>query len=261
MHPPKNPSSYPAPDESRIEELLSNIQPTPGKAFYTRMQHAPWKAVQIKRTNSMKTKFAFSALVIFLVMVATVAFVPPVRAQVAEWFNITFHDPSNPEIAASAGISGQSMKYQVMQPTYLPAVFSGGATFIAFGDISEILYQAGDQFLVITQQAAKNGEPLPQGDAATVNGQPAALNTGLTGRYEQLPLGELEASGVVSAGEEPQSGTLEGIDPNAAPMLAAFNYTDATRLTFMIGNTSVEILSNLAVEELIKIAESLTPAQ
>ena len=209
----------------------------------------------------MKTRFAFAALVMFLVMVAAVAFVPPVRAQVAEWFNITFHDPNNPEIAAGAGISGQSMKYQVMQPTYMPAVFSGGATFIAFGDISEMLYQAGDQFLLITQQATENGDTLPQGESVSVNGLPAALNTGLTGRYEQSSLGELEASGVVTAGEDPQSGTVEGIDPNVAPTLAAFDYTNAARLTFLIGNTSVEILSNLDVEELIKIAESLTPAQ
>ena len=261
MNNPKKPSDYPTPNESRIEELLSNIQPTPGKAFVTRMQNAPWKAVQIQRTNSMKAKFAFSFLTVMLVMVVTVAFVPPVRAQVAEWFGFTFRDPTNPGIVVSVGDSRQAMKYQVMQPTYLPAVFSGGAKFIAFGDISEMLYQAGDKFLVITQQVAKNGEILPQGDTATVNGQPAALNTGLSGRYEQSSLGELEASGVVTAGEGSQSGTVEGIDPNVVPALAAFDYTDAARLTCFIGNTRVEILSNLDVEELIKIAESLIPAQ
>ena len=150
----------------------------------------------------MKTKFAFSALAMLLVMVATVAFIPPVRAQVAEWFSFTFHDPNNPEIVASVGVSGESLKYQVMQPTYLPAVFSGSTTFSAFGDISEMFYQAGDKFLVITQQVAKNGEILPQGDTATVNGQPAALITGLSGRYEQSSLGELEASGAVTVGED-----------------------------------------------------------
>ena len=209
----------------------------------------------------MKAKFAFSILAVMFVMVVIVAYVPPVRAQVAEWFGFTFRDPNNPEIVASVGDSGQAMKYQVMQPTYLPAVFSGGATFIAFGDISEMLYQAGDKFLVITQQVAKNGETLPQGDTATVNGQPAALNTGLSGLYEQSSLGELEASGVVTAGEGSQSGPVDGINPNIAPTLAAFDYTDAARLTFFIGTTRVEILSNLDVEELIKIAESLIPAE
>ena len=261
MNNPKTPSGYPTPNESRIEELLSNIQPKPGKAFFTKMQNAPWRAVKTQRTNSMKAKFAVSVLAVMFVMVVTVAFVPPVRAQVAEWFGFTFRDPNTPEIVASVGDSGQAMKYQVMQPTYLPAVFSGGATFIAFGDISEMLYQAGEKFLVITQQVAKNGEILPQGDVATVNGQPAALNTGLSGRYEQSSLGELEASGVVTAGEGSQSGMVEGIDPNVAPTLAAFDYTDAARLTFFIGTTRVEILSNLDVEELIKIAESLVPAQ
>jgi hypothetical protein len=261
MNTPQRPSGYPAPDESRIEELLSNIQPLPSKAFTQRMQNAPWRTVQIKRNTPMKAKFAFFALAMLLVMVATVAFVPPVRAQVAEWFSFTFHDPNNPEIVANVSVSGEAMKYQVMQPTYLPAVFSDGAMFIAFGDISEMLYQAGDKFLVITQQVAKSGETLPQGDAATVNGQPAALNTGLSGRYEQSSLGELEASGVVTAGEGSQSGTVEGIDPNVAPTLAAFDYTDAARLTFFIGNTRVEILSNLDVGELIKIAESLIFAE
>mgnify|MGYP001024433876 FL=1 len=254
MHTAQRSSGYPAPDESRIEELLSNIQPLPSKAFTQRMQTAPWRAVQVKRNTPVKTKFAFSA-------VAIVAFVPSVRAQVAEWFGFTFHDPNNPEIVANVGVSGEPLKYQVMQPTYLPAVFSGGATFIAFGDITEMLYQAGDKFLVITQQVATNGETLPQGNVATVNGQPAALNTGLSGRYEQSSLGELEASGFSTAGEDSQSGTVEGIDPNAAPTLTVFDYTDASRLTFFIGSTKVEILSNLDVEELIKIAESLTPAQ
>jgi hypothetical protein len=261
MNNPKKPSGYPTPNESRIEELLSNIQPTPSKAFVTRMQNAPWKAVQIQRANSMKAKFAFSVLAVMLVMVLTVAFVPPVQAQLAEWFGFTFRDPNNPEIVGGVNVIGESIKYQVMQPTYLPDVFSGGATFIAFGDISEMLYQAGDKFLVITQQVAKNGETLPQGDVATVNGQPAALNMGLSGRYEQSSLGELEASGVVTAGEGSQSGMVDGINPNIAPTLAAFDYTDAARLTFFIGTTRVEILSNLDVEELIKIAESLVPAE
>ena len=255
------PADYPIPAETQIEELLSNIQPMPGNAFAQKMGNAPWKAVQTQRKILMKTKFTLSAFALLLVLVLTVTLVPPVRAQILEWYTIVFRDPNNPNLVASSGVEGQPMPYQAVNPGYLPKVFSGGATFIAFGDISEMLYQAGDKFLVITQQVAKNGETLPQGDTATVNGQPAALNTGLSGRYEQSSLGELEASGVVTAGEGSQSGTVDGIDPNIAPTLAAFDYTDAARLTFFIGTTKVEILSNLDVEELIKIAESLIPAE
>lgn len=261
MNTPKIPTGYPVPDENRIEELISNIQPLPSKAFTQRMQNAPWRVVQTKRNIPMKTKFAFSALAMLLVVVATVAFVPTVRAQVAEWFGFTFRDPNNSGIVASGGVSGESMKYQLMQPTYLPAEFSGGAGFIAVGDISEMLYQAGEKFLVITQQVTKNGEILPQGESATVNGQPAVLNTGLSGRYEQSLPRELEASGVVTAGEETQSGTVNGINPSIAPTPAAFDYTDASRLTFFIGTTKVEILTNLEGQELTKIAGSLIPAQ
>jgi hypothetical protein len=255
------PADYPIPAETQIEELLSNIQPMPGNAFTQKMGNAPWKAVQTQRKILMKTKFTLSAFALLLVLVLTFTLVPPVRAQILEWYTIVFRDPNNPNLVASSGVEGQPMPYQAVNPGYLPKVFSGGATFIAFGDISEMLYQAGDKFLVITQQVAKNGETLPQGDTATVNGQPAALNTGLFGRYEQSSLGELEASGVVTAGEGSQSGTVDGIDPNIAPTLAAFDYTDAAILTFFIGTTKVEILSNLDVEELIKIAESLIPAE
>jgi hypothetical protein len=85
----------PAPDENRIEELLSNIQPVPRESFHQKMRGAPWQAARIQQGKStMKTKFAFSALAALLVLAATVAFVPPVRAQVSEWFSVVFHDPN-----------------------------------------------------------------------------------------------------------------------------------------------------------------------
>ena len=50
-------AGYPAPDESRIEDLLSKVQPMPSKTFTQKMQNAPWKAAQkAQPKNTMKFK-------------------------------------------------------------------------------------------------------------------------------------------------------------------------------------------------------------
>jgi hypothetical protein len=271
MNQPAKHSGYPTPDENRIEELLSNIQSTtPSKAFYTRMQTAPWRVVQTKRNAPMKTKFAFSALATLLIMIATIAFVPPVRAQVAGWFTVAFRGPDNPNMVISVNGEGQPMKYQVMQTSYLPEALRNGVETHTLGDVSEMFYQTDGKFLVITQQAVANGETLPEGDAVTVNGQPAVLNKGLSGSYKQSvppgaqissPVGGVASSGGGGIGD--QTGNHPSITTNQNTAVEPINleYKDAAKLTFFIGNTKIEMLSNLDVEELLKIAEALTPAQ
>jgi hypothetical protein len=224
----------------------------------------------------MKTKFAFSALVAVLVLAATVAFVPPVRAQVSEWFSVVFHDPNG---RSSFGVVGsEPMAYQVMQPGYLPQILSDNTTHAWFGKTSEVVYKADDQFLVITQTEAVDGESLPDGEAVTVNGQPAVLNKGLSGTYQEkpegmsipflelgtdqeTPEGATHGGGIVTdqGNGTPQSIIVDQVGP--ANDFITFDYTDAAKLTFMIGNTKIEMLSNLPVDELLKIAAELIPAK
>ena len=242
-----------APDENRIEEVLSNIQPVPRESFHQKMRGAPWQAARRQQGKStMKTKFAFSALAMLLVLAAAVAFVPPVRAQVSEWFSITFRDPNG---NGSFGVSGgEPMSYQVMQPGYLPQILSDNTTYAWFGETMELVYKVDDQFLVITQAESVNDESLPTGESVTVNEQPAVLNKGLSGTYQQAP----ESIITDQENETVQSITVE---QGPANDFITFDYTDAVKLTFIIGNTKVEMLSNMDIVELIKIAESLVPAQ
>lgn len=277
MNNKSKPAGRPAPDENRIEEILSNIQPVPGDGFRQRMQRAPWQAARIQQGKiTMKTKFALSALAVLLVFAATVAFVPPVRAQVSEWFSITFQDPNG---SGSFGVAGsEPMSYQVMQPGYLPQILSNNTVHAWFGETSEVVYKADDQFLVITQTEAVDGESLPDGEAVMINGRTAVLNKGLSGTYQEGPEGmskpfvELgtdqetpedatHGGGIVTdqGNGTPQSIIVDQVGP--ANDFITFDYTDAAKLTFMIGNTKIEMLSNLSLDELLKIAESLIPAK
>jgi hypothetical protein len=169
------------------------------------------------------------------------------------------------------------LKYQVLQPGYLPVGF-GNQTIAKFGEITEILYKTDNQFLILTQTAAAEGESLPDGEVATVNGQPAVLNKGISGSYRELPGGmhPLDGGGVViipdgtssssaddgaapSDGQTHSSGVVSQSAATEQPL--TFDYTDAVKLTFITSNTKIELLSNLPVEEILKIAEGLVPAK
>ena len=73
----------------------------------------------------MKNKFAFSALALMLILVATVAIVPPVRAQAEQLFGFVFHITAadGTPISTITNQAGEGMGFQIMQPTYQPAAF------------------------------------------------------------------------------------------------------------------------------------------
>lgn len=248
---------------SRLSAWLKRPAPVAGRAH----SNAP-----LKGTVPVKTRIALAAAAIALLVVAAVALVPPARAQVADFLHVVFHIRiGDTEIVARS--EGAAMTYQVMQPAYLPNAFANGPTSLAVGDSSELVYQSGDQFLVITQRQASEGESLPAGQATTVNGQPAVLNTGLSGTYQEMPRGTLEASGSVAASAEEESGVFvqsgeesgTAVGPGSGQPVEVqpitFSYSDANRLTWNIGSTRIEILSNLPVEEMTRIAEGLAPAE
>lgn len=186
---------------------------------------------------TMKTKFAFSALAVMLAFAATVAFVPSVRAQVAKLLGITTAqsqiDPSFP------------------LPGYLSEFKSGpsaGSVQAGVGESGKTvdIYQDGERFLIFTRSDAPDGGLLPAGEAASVNGQPAVLNTGLTGEYHP---------------DAPEA--ADQVDQNGQPanLGPTINYTNANKLTWINGDTIYEMLSNLSIEELLKVAAELTSAK
>jgi len=280
-------NELPTPDQDQIETYLSQIQPTPGEGFHHKLAQAPWVAVQTgKGKPNMKFKYVFAVLTLVLVFAATVAFVPPVRAQVSEFFSIAFKD-GHISIASQGKLP---INYQLMQLNYLPATLKDAAQSIGLGETSILHYQHDDQFLLVTQSKA-DGTPLPEGEAVTVNGVPAILNSGLSGTYESFPqvdltpvAGDEHGNVTFSSGgggadaTPPPEGEIQGISGTMVPAQGltvtrgtnlqplavkteSIAYTDAAKLTLVLGDTKVELLTNLPVDELMKIAEGLAPAQ
>lgn len=228
---------------SRLQARLAGEAQRPSSRLMTRLKRSAPFASRAHSTSqgksTMKTKFALTALAVLLVFAGTVAFVPPVRAQVVQLFQVIVSGP--------ADITDPNL------PGYLPEFDSGPiagggsaqSTDPSVGQIgkSEEIYQKGDKFLVFTKSGGDT--TLPDGEATTINGQHGVLNTGLSGQYRQ-----------------DVSDTTGAVDQNGNPVNIqpfTIDYTDANKLTWIVGNTKYEMLSNLSVEEMFRIATELVP--
>jgi len=127
-----------------------------------------------------------------------------------------------------------------LRPSYLPEalrLFEGmmiteQGMRLFFGD------PAG-QWLIIDQSQAPADRSLPEGQRVQVNGQEAVLLTGQSGVMEWLSM--RRRPGGQQGRPEPQE----------------LRYEDATRLVWYAGDVKVEMLSNLEVQEMFKIAASM----
>ena len=177
---------------------------------------------------TMKKRFALTTIAVLVMALTVMAFVPSVRAQASEMFNAWF------SIELPNGGMGGSMPsgFTPLYPTYVPAGSTGSGIG---GCINEreteslgLEYYFGEQFATFCETEAPADKSLPAGQETTVNGQPAVLETGLEG--------------------------TAGFGMNIA-------YTDGKRLTWYVGEVKIEMLSNLPLEEMLKIAESLVPVE
>jgi Putative zinc-finger len=103
----------------------------------------------------------------------------------------------------------------------------------------QTLYRSGDWF-VLVRITSDRGEPLPEGRTTDVNGNHAVLITGLSGFVpppEELQMGERTSA--------------------STSQRYSVTYRDANALTWTYGDTRVEVLSDLPVEEIRKVAEGL----
>ncbi len=208
-------------------------------------KRGPTTASQHKGVIRMKTRWRIASGIAGAIVIAAiiVASVPSARASAGEFFGGIFG------VTASTG----SAQFDTPQPLpegtfilgfrldYVPeaigpdTVYQGAAVSAEPGAVprAESLFHKGDSFLYITTAEVAPGQALPDGTPATVKGQPAVLNTGLVGEV-QTP---------------PGPGQQQTPDPVA--------YENANKLTWDVAGTRVEMLSNLPVDELQKIADGL----
>jgi hypothetical protein len=71
------------------------------------------------------------------------------------------------------------------------------------------------------------------------------------------PDGAVIEEGSASVSADPAGTPVTDISGGDAPEVPAVDYTNGSRLTWVVDGTRVEILSNLSVDELMKIAEGL----
>ena len=206
---------------------------------------------------TMKKGFALAALAALVMAVGMVAFVPSVRAQVGEILNTWFRFKS-PGGEYEVALSGPA-DFTPLHPIYLPAGFQNGgmkSVVSTSGELKsiEFAYYNSEQFIAITQTEALADKSLPAGREVTVNGQPAVLVSGLEGVFEYgLRIPEDAHDAHVETFGTPPAEPL--------PYHGSIAYTDGKRLIWYASDVKVEMLSNLSVDEMLKIAESMVPAE
>jgi len=219
---------------------------------------------------TMKKGFSLAAMAVLVISVSTVVLSPSVRAQVGEILNvwIRFEAPGGEYGVALSGPG----EFTPLTPTYLPAGLqsSGGGMSITETDGEsesvKLRYYDDERFAAITQVKAPADKSLPTGREVSVNGQPARLVTGLEGTFEYglrgIPLeGDFEYYDSRDPEDTSKDAQVKIRIPESVPHRGTIAYTDGKRLTWYSGDVKIEMLSNLSEAEMLKIAESLVPAE
>lgn len=126
----------------------------------------------------------------------------------------------------------------------------------------QTLYRNGELFVLI-RVTSETDEGLPGGRAAEVSGNEAVLVTGLSGFVpppaEMLVDDSAETTSTAFGGVEPP--VQEPHDTASLVDRYTVTYQDATALTWVSDSYRVEVLSNLPVTEIQKIAEGMVVGQ
>jgi hypothetical protein len=179
--------------------------------------------------------------IILVFLIALVAVAPPVWARIepiiTHWFS--FSSPDGESSAAIGGFKAFTPYYA----TYIPEGFQqsllGSTTFMEPEVESlEIGYDSEERFIVLIQSKGAGVTGLPTGESAWINANPAifipSYATSQTDLREKQP-------------------TLS-IDTN-------YDYENTNLLAWFAGEIKIEILSNLPLEEMMRVAESLESMQ
>ena len=205
----------------------------------------------LKGGLSVKKSLLYAALMLTLIAIAATTFIPTVRAQVTDWISgqTTVFSFLTPHSKVTVGLfSDGSWGFVPLSPTYLPIgdwvmVPDSYKDEVTGPDTLKLIFNKDNKFLILTERKALTGETLPVGDSVKVNDQPAVLFTGLSGEIAaSIPLAK-------DGGVQPE--------PNGQVYLNPIQYTDGVRLTWQIGEIRLEILSNLTLKQVLKIASSL----
>jgi hypothetical protein len=211
------------------------------------------QTLQSKRGVTMKKGFTLAAIAALIIAISTVAFVPSVRTEVREILNAWFRFET-PGGKGEVALLGPA-EFTPLRPAYVPNEIQGSVAVINSEESGsrfvELIYHNGEQFVAITQSKILPDKFLPAGQETTINGQPATMVTGLEGVFEynfRIP-------------KDAQAKTFGTPTAEHIPSHGPIVYENGKRLTWYAGDVKIEMLSNLSDEEMLKIANSLVPAE
>jgi predicted anti-sigma-YlaC factor YlaD len=223
---------------------------------------------------------------------AVIAAVPASRAAAGDFFAEVFNIQTGPTSQLTYLPAGFAL-----QPEAVAGSLSVSAQGQEPKGQEQALYRSGEKFVWVKTATNAGDQAMPQGQATEVNGIGAVLQTGLSGSADlaQTPdgappapqAGQNQAAGqgpvtvqgsgsavIVGGGTvitgtangsvgsglsvAPDSGSQPATETAGAPLeLPAVAYQNANSLTWVVDGTRVEVLTNLSVEELTKIAAGL----
>lgn len=249
--------------QSRIGQFLHvrAAQATPSPRAWSRLQARlaeearpplPWLPINsILGGIAMKKGIALVAIAGLLIALSVMTFVPSVRAQVGQllrWFRFESPAPGGGEVS----IPG-SVEFTPLRPAYLPAGFQAMAVGLN-PEAASLNYwnSTTNQILIIDQRRSSSDDDrsLPPGISLTVNGQPAVLITNVEGSVTFTFLSPTPAISITPPADLDQAVPAETV-----------SYPDGRQLVWYVGDIRLEMLSNLPVEEMLRIAESMIPAE
>lgn len=233
----------------QLQTQLANEASTPSKGHLGLSRFLDY----LTGGSTMKRGVVWLTLVTLIAVVGVMFSVPSVRAQVGEllkWFR--FESPAGGGEVAVPGNAG----FTPLRPTYLPAGFQAMA--VGFNPESASLNywnSATQQVLLIDQTIVGTDQKaqLPAGETVKVKGVPAVFVSGVQREvsFVQLPpTPEAPAAGAEGSTIGPITSTDERI-----------TVKDGKYLIWFTNGIRFEVFSNLPEEEILKVAESLKPAE
>jgi hypothetical protein len=253
-----------------VESLLSGVrfEPSPvfNNALLNRMKFRFTETAGLLRPNQInrliwffngtRRKVASAAIIFCMIMVSLFLSVPGVWAQVAyfvEHFGVKL--PFTTQGLVISTFEPLAPEYVPTEMTYFFSANYDRPTY------SELRYFSQDKFIVISESPTQEDETLPSGKSISVGKYAAVLQEDLSGPIMlAAPLQQVWRTQVKNGtGGGGGGGGGGGASIEDAPM--QLDYTDGIQITWFQSGLRIDLLTNLPLEDALKVAESLKPAE
>jgi len=211
-----------------------------------------------KNVSKSRRRLAFIAVIVVLMVAGLFAFSKPVMAGVEEFISRLFY------VESVGGEGKMTFAFEPLMPSPIPErmimdTMLTGET--EEGLIIELRYFNYEEFVVIYETPAMDGQSLPVGTAITVSDHPAVVIENLSGVVELMSGNPQPGHPAISrGGGGGGGGGGEGEMPPSPPP-ERLDYTNAHQIVWVQNGVRIEMLSNLPYDETRTIAESLVAAE